>query len=490
VPRRQAYAVAAGAAAAYAVVAAAAAAVGFRFSIPWVVVQLLDRRELARAPATALLALHAQPPALNALLAAALRLDAAAGGGPELWLAPLFFLAGGLVVVLLGLLAWRLSGSLALAVAAAVLAAADPALHVYRSVYFYELPLAALLLVALGAGLCFLASGRELYVLAFVLAVGGMSLLRSLYHPLWAAALLALLLLGRARLAPGGLRAAVGVRSAVLLAVLAGVWPLKNALLFGAPLSSSWGGYHLSRGTPVENPALWGYLESGAVPEASAREWRRRAPEFLADAPALSAPLKATGHRNWNHYLFLLTGRELAIDALRWRLEHPREWLRQAAANYLLWGRASYVDAYWGTPRGPDHPLYRSYACWHARLVFPDLRPLVERLTPGAGVHALTRVWGGPAPYTLFALAGLPFFLAASALLLARRLRPSAAARPQDWGGSACPGDPALGAGRPLPDRRHGGQPHALRREPLRAARSELARGGRPATAPGSVAVS
>ncbi|MGH9361491.1 MAG: phospholipid carrier-dependent glycosyltransferase, partial [Thermoanaerobaculia bacterium] len=175
--RARTYGLPVGAAATYLIAAAAAAAAGFRFWIPWVVVQLLDRVELERAPAGALLALHAQPPALNAVLAGALRLGDLAGGGPEPLLSVLFFLLGGVVVVLCAQLVRALTGSSWLAMAAALLAAADPALHVYRTVYYYELPLAALLLAALAAAWRFLAGGRERWLLLFVLAIGGMSLL-------------------------------------------------------------------------------------------------------------------------------------------------------------------------------------------------------------------------------------------------------------------------------------------------------------------------
>jgi hypothetical protein len=429
VSRARTYGLLVCAAATYSIAAAAAAAVGFRFWIPWVVVQLLDRVELERAPAAALLALHAQPPALNAVLAGALRLGDLAGTGPEPLLSVLFFLLGGVVVVLLALLVRALTGSTWLAMAAVLLAAADPALHVYRTVYYYELPLAALLLAALVAAWRFLAGGRERWLLLFVLAVGGMSLLRSLYHPLWAAGMLGLLALAAARLAPGRLRRAAWLRSAAVLALLLAAWPLKNALVFGAPVMSSWVGYNLSRGTPVEHPALWSYIETGQVPAALARQWRRTAPASLRDSPSLVAPVKTTGHRNWNHFSFLLTYRELGREALRWRREHPRDWLRQSLANYLLWGRASYLDSYWGGPRGPEHPLYRRYARRHERLLFPDLRAAVEGLTHGAAVHAHTVVWGGPAPYTLFAVAGLPLLLVAVAVLLPRRLR----AGPGSW---------------------------------------------------------
>jgi len=417
-----------GAMAAYGLSTAAAAAVGFRFWVPWVVYQLLDAAELRRAPLTSLLALHAQPPALNALLAAALHLGGFLGCGPEPVLAVLFFLLGGAVAVLLAELVHALTGSFWLALAAVLLAVADPALHVYRTVFFYELPLAALLLTALAAAWRFLNRGGEASLLLFVLAAGGMCLLRSLYHPVWAVAMFALLVYGRTRLAPGTPRRAVWLRSAAVLVVLVGVWPLKNALLFGSPVMTSWQGYNLARGTGAQSPALWSYLETGTVPVALQQQWRQSAPTFLRDMPVLVAPEKSDGGRNWNHYIFLLTNRELERDALHWRREHPGAWLRQSLAFYLLWGRASYLDSYWEAARGPDNPLYRGYARWHERLLFPDLRGVIVRLTPTAPLHGDTTVWGGPAPYTLFALLGLPILLIVLAVLLPRRLRTDPAA--------------------------------------------------------------
>jgi len=422
-PPKRRYALSALAVAAYLLAAALAAAVGFRFWVPWAVVQLLDAGELQRAPVRALLALHAQPPALNAVAAAALHLGAALGCRPETLLSILFFVLAGLVVILLAHLVAGLTGSPWLAMAAVLLTVADPGLHVYRTVYFYELPLAALLLAGLAAAWRFLRDGGERYLLLFVVAIGGMSLTSSLYHPLWAAGMLALLALGRARLAPGRLSRGAWLRSAVVLALFLGVWPLKNALLFGAPVTSSWVGYNLSRGTPVQQPALWSYFKTGAVPATMREEWRRTAPAFLLDAPVLVAPAKRDGNRNWNHYAFLLTYRELEREALAWRLRHAGEWLRQALANYLLWGRATYLDSYWEVARGPDHPIYKRYARWHERLLFPDLRGAVVRLTPSARVHGSTVVWGGPAPYTLFAVVSLPFLLIGLAVLLPRRLR-------------------------------------------------------------------
>lgn len=407
--------------------AAVAAAVGFSFWIPWVIVQLVDAGELRRAPLTALLALHAQPPLLNAVLAAAIGAGTVLGCGPEPLLSALFFLLGGAVVVLLGRLVAGITGSPGLAFAAVLLTVADPALHVFRTVYFYELPLAALLLAALTAGWRFLAGGRERHLLLFVLALGGMVLLRSLYHPVWAAAMFGVLVIGRARLQRPQSSRPLGwrwLRSAALLAALVVLWPLKNAVLFGAPVASSWVGYNLSRGTPVEveDAAFLAFLKSGAVDPPLQDEWRRIAPAFLRDAPVLTSPVKNGTVRNWDHYIFLVTYRRMEQAALAWRREHPGEWLRRGLANYLLWGRPSYIESYYQRLRGPDSSLFRRYAAWHQRLLFPDLRRLVVRWTPASEVHLATVVWGGPAPYTLFIVAGLPLLLVAAAVLLPGRL--------------------------------------------------------------------
>jgi hypothetical protein len=415
--------------AAYTISSAAAAWVGFRFWIHWPLVQLLDAQALAHQPLRALLALHGQPPLLNALLAVAVRVGAWLGCGPRPLLWALFYGLGMLLVVLLGRLVLEVSGSLWLALAAALLTVADPALHVYRTVYFYELPLAVLLLVALSAAGRHLAQGGERWLLLFVLAVGAMALLRTLYHPLWAAALFALLLAGRAHLAPAGAPRERRWPAALLLALLLGIWPLKNGLLFGTPVMSSWAGYNLARLTAARSPGLEAYLATGEVAEALRESWRGRAPAFLRDEPVLVAPRRRDGNRNWNHYVFLLTDRELARAALRWRLEHPRDWLRWGFANYLLWGRPSYLDSYSQAARGPDHPAYRSYVRWHQRLLFPDLRRFVVRLSPAADVHRRTTLSSTPSSYSLFALLGLPALGLALALLLPRRLRRA----PQAW---------------------------------------------------------
>jgi hypothetical protein len=407
---------------AYAMAAAAAAAAGFRYWIPWVVVQLLDQDALARSPVNALLALHSQPPLLNAGAALALRLGALLGCGPEPLLSVLFHGLAAAVVVLAAQLVRFATGSFGLGLGAGLLAAADPALHFFRSIYFYELPLAAFLLLALVGGARYLTRGSRSALWVFVVALVSMGLLRSLYHPVWVVAMVAVLAWGRARIAPNLDQRSAWRGPLVLMVVLLAVWPLKNEWLFHAPVMSSWEGYNLSRGTPVKDAALEQYVASGTVLPALEQEWNRRAPGFLRQAPVLVAPVKGTGHRNWNHYVFLLTYRRMVRESLRWRLEHPGEWLAQSLAYYLLWGRPTYRESYYGRLRGPDQAAYVRYAELHERLLFPDLRGLVAPLLPES-VAERTTLSNGPAPYPLLSVVVLPLLLVLLAVLLPARLR-------------------------------------------------------------------
>lgn len=405
---------------------------GVRFQIVWALLQLLDRTELLARPWTALALLHGQPPGLNALLALVLHAAARLGVAPEAVAAPIFAALGLASALMLFRLARTAGGGATAAAVAVALALADPGFHFYSSVFFYTLPLYALLLASLLCLLRWLEGDGDRWLFALAAVLGATVLTRSLYHPLWAAAALALAVLARARLGgPGTFRPRRLAAAAALLAVLAVLWPLKNLAVFGAPVYSSWTGFNLARGTPVREPDLARFLDQGEVAPALAREWAAAGhPEWVARSPLLGATDKTAGGRNWNHYAFLLTRADLTRRAIAWRLAEPAAWAELAAAHYLMWARPTWVDSYWGTPRGPDSALWRGWCRAHAAVAFADLRPAVETALPGLGIHRNTRVWGGPIPYTAFGLIALPAVLAGAAWRWRRRRGRRGAA---DW---------------------------------------------------------
>jgi hypothetical protein len=164
---------------------------------------------------------------------------------------------------------------------------------------------------------------------------------RSLFHPLWLALLVTLLVvLARP---PLPRRASLAVAGVTLLLVAA--WPLKNLARFGFLGFSSWSGLSIARGVPTGEPLLpSGYparlgafaRASGEPPDprAVAAAQRLVPPEFRG-RPALAAVTKPDGSPNWNHYAMIPLSRELGEAALRQYREDPSLLLLKAADFYL-----------------------------------------------------------------------------------------------------------------------------------------------------------
>lgn len=402
---------------------ALAIAAGVRFRLVLALLQLLDHEELLAHPLRSLLLLHGQPPGLNALLAALLA--AARAGGPlgvePETLGAIFFAALGLAAcLLLYRLGLALTGRPGVALLPVVLLVLDPGFHVYSAVFFYSLPLLVLLLASLVAAAGWL-EGRDEWLPPLVAAVAATSLTRSLYHPLWGLAFLGLVALARWRLLGSATPPRPWAGRPALLAAVAALallfaWPAKNLLLFGTATTTSWTGFNLARGIPVRSPALGRYLDTGEVDPGVEAAWRRAGhPPWVRDAALLNAPSKTAGGRNWNHYTLLITGPELTRRALRWRLEHPRQWALRALAQYAMWSQPTWIDSYWRTPRGPRTALWRGWCRLHAAVPFFDLRPAIEGRTPGWELHRATGAWGGKIGYSLYGLVLLPAILLGAA---------------------------------------------------------------------------
>jgi hypothetical protein len=392
---------------AYACLYSAWVRAGGAFFINSALWQLLPMRPLAEDLGGSLLDLHAQPPILNVLFGVAVKIALATGWRAEAVLAPAFFLVGAGVVVALAVLAARV---MPLSVAARRAALATFVLNpfLYGSVtFFFYTPLEALflLLSALFAAKYF--DTPTSYRLAAAVAPAVLLVYtRSLFHPLWCVGLIVGMVAWTREARPWR---SVAVAAAAL--VLLGAWPTKNLLRFGFFGFSSWSGYSLSRGLPLDfDPAIQVFDRKTTEPvtRAGIHTVHALVPSEFEGRPTLSAVAKPNGAPNWNHYAVIPLFRELADAAASFIAEHPQV-LVHRALHYYLNGYSMY-EARWAYDGSlgaevRDVPS-RWVTAYEAAVIWP-FRPVEPRHT------ALT---------TGFAIL-FPVLLAFPGLVLVRRRR-------------------------------------------------------------------
>jgi hypothetical protein len=395
--------------------AGAARAAGFSMQIPWDYYQLLDARPLSTHPLASLCYLHSQPPGLNALLAAVLAAARLLGCRPESVAGVLFAALGLVAAVAFHRLVLALTGSAALAALGLLVTLADPGVHVFSNLFFYEFVLYVLLVLLVAAIVCWLERGTTSALVGTALLLAAISLTRTLFHPLWAMGLFVLVV--RLRAGPtapasggSGFRAAA---AGVVLLVLLAAWPVKNAIVYGRLFYASMSAYSLARGVPgCESATLRRHMVTGDMPPGAAR-LVERAQRVCggAGSEVLTDTLKGDGSGNWNHAVHLAVAPELEGCATAWMAGHPGEWLRRAAGQYAMWTRASFVHPYTGQVLGSPSDAYTRYARAWERALFLDLRPFVEERWPGWFLHRYATVRGRAVPYSVFGFLLLPLLV-------------------------------------------------------------------------------
>ena len=290
----------------YAGIAALVGVTALDFEIQPHLYQLLPETVLRASLWESMLYYHAQPPLLNLMLGLAYALEGATGiaAGTSLLLLHLLLGAGAVHAL------WRLSEALVpgrrtrCVVQALVLL--HPVLYSSLFLYFYTLhELFFLSRLAYHAHRYFARHRASDLVWACAMALG-LTLSRSIFHPLWALVVLALVLGPRAlRAATGGApRRHLFVVGAA--AVLVFAWPCKNLAVFGFFGSCSWQGFHLARGLPVTHPPersmFFQPTPKAERAHALATSW---IPDPFRGVAALSAR-KDGGWPNWNHYQMLV----------------------------------------------------------------------------------------------------------------------------------------------------------------------------------------
>lgn len=325
------------AAAGWIVVYAAVVLTGQRFdtrylNFGW---QLIPWDILSSNPWSSVWYLHIQPPLWNFVLGVSAW---ASPASDALTLQAVMFGFGILAAASAATLAERLGLSRRVAVSVALVATVHP--EVLKGAFepTYELPVAALLLAVLAvvAGLDRDDARLRRRLLGLAALVTAVTMTRSLYHPVWALAVLALALWHvRRRIS----RRTVLVTVAVPVVVMGG-WILKNQILFGQANLSSWFGMNLQRAViPVlDLDDLEQMRERGDVSEIAmiGPFGKYELYESAVDPctptrthRALSEPMRTTDQwsPNFNYECYLPIFEQAGRDAWAVIRAHPGVWL-------------------------------------------------------------------------------------------------------------------------------------------------------------------
>jgi hypothetical protein len=302
----------------YAVLFVTVATVGPGMGIPYYMFQLLAEHALRADPVESIFYLHAQPPLMNGVLAVVLAIEQAVGLPATTVLLVLHLCLGSVSVLAVSWLARELVRPLALRWVPPLALALHPYFYVSLMRYFYTVHEVFLLLVIAVSACWYRHSGRVRHLALACLAIACLVLTRSLFHPLWAVLTMLLIAFGGG----GERRWRVLLPAATALALL--VWPLKNAAVFGFFGYSSWLGYSLARGLPIDKPPLIKMFRFGSRPRnVQARDDAAElVPERFRHIAVLAEPTQQPGVPNLNHYAMVPLDRELrraAVAALKAR---------------------------------------------------------------------------------------------------------------------------------------------------------------------------
>jgi hypothetical protein len=315
--------------------------------------QLLDLAVLESDPLRGVWYLHTQPPLHNLLIGLI-------AWSPLPLAGTVFVLYAGCLLatgLLLHDLLLRRRVPVAVATVAACLAVANPALLSTVRIASYEVPL-AMMLVALVWLVDRYVDEPSPATLAGVVGVGlAMVLTRSLYHPLWLAAVLVVVLVARP---PSRRHLALCIGVPLLLV---GGWTLKNAALVDSASLSSWTGFNLHRGVlgPIDAETVDAAVADGEISALAAeRPWLPLdAYEPWLDGctaqrthPALADEVRRVGSvdvPNFNHECYVGLYQQSSSDALTMIRREPTAY----AGDRLI--ALGFSHAY--TPLGHDSDL-------------------------------------------------------------------------------------------------------------------------------------
>src|SRR5918998_496437 len=301
--------------------------------------QILDVDALADDPLGSLWYLHIQPPGYNALVAVIAWLPVPLIG--TLYAVDIAAQAGIGLLLHAILVRWGV-GPIAAAVVAAI-TVLNPSLLSTMAMASYEVPVGLLIVAALATAQRYLETRRAAWLLATAGLLTAGALTRSLLHPLWIAAVLALLVIAR----PPDRR--VLLASALVPVVFVGGWMLKNQVVFGTATTSSWLGFNMQRGVtaPMDADLVRADVADGAVSDlALERPWGPLSAygEWTAGCTPHGHPVTDEADKeaagittaNYNHECYLPAYQEAQRNAVALIRRHPGEYAADRMTALVL----------------------------------------------------------------------------------------------------------------------------------------------------------
>lgn len=298
--------------------------------------QYLAREQLETNLLEAVFYQHTQPPLYNLYLGLGLKT-----AEPMLFFRACAALFGLVLHVGMFALARRLGVRPWLASLASITFAFNPASILVERWLFYEHAVATLLVLSALLLHRATVSGRGRTLFFALLAMAAVVLTRSLFHLAWMVVMVAIAVaFSRRRLR------AIAI-ALVPLALASSVY-VKNWIVFGQPVASTWMGFSLSRLTttklsPLERREL---MRSGVLsPLAAHRPWLplrsyppafREVPEGFPDAPVVTDPDRSPVHPNYNHGAYVAISETFARDARAVLEREPEVWWESTKHAWTL----------------------------------------------------------------------------------------------------------------------------------------------------------
>jgi hypothetical protein len=327
--------------------------------------QMVDPQLLRTDLWRSILYLHMQPPGYNLAIGLILKLFPV-HFATALWVIQI--LCGiSIALNLLRMMTW-MRVPLALSLGLTIFFVISPAAVLYEDAAVYDYPICALLLASTTALISFIEEPGYKRALAFFGWLAVLGFIRHLFHFLFLLliAAIALVLFPRARKAV--------VIGAVPMLAFIGAIHVKNGILFGKYVASTWQGMQIARVTTdqLTREEAASLIASGVVSPLARIETFSPLKVYLpylnhplekTGIPVLDQAVTSTGHDNYNVLTYIELQDRYGVDAKQVLLHKPVTFLRSLLSAWFCYFRpAADLPYHFGAEAAPIEPWERIFS--------------------------------------------------------------------------------------------------------------------------------